>query len=131
MAALLLFEGTLGSFQLYVLNYIHRGTMTKTLTTPQLDHATGKQRRSEKPKLFKVFMHNDDYTTMDFVIEVLQSIFHKESDEATFLMLQIHRRGQALCGLYPFEIAETKVDKVHNRARAAGFPLRCTLESEC
>lgn len=104
--------------------------MTKTLTPPQLDNVTGKQQRSEKPSMFKVFMHNDDYTTMDFVIEVLQSIFHKESAEATFLMLQIHRRGQALCGLYPFEIAETKVAKVHKQARAAGFPLRCTLDPE-
>jgi len=104
--------------------------MTKTLTTPQIDSATSKQRRSAKPNLFKVIMHNDDYTTMDFVIEVLQAIFHKESAEATFLMLQIHRRGQALCGLFPFEIAETKVLKVHNQARAAGFPLRCTLEPE-
>jgi ATP-dependent Clp protease adaptor protein ClpS len=104
--------------------------MTKTLTTPRLENATGKQIHSVHPKLFKVFMHNDDYTTMDFVIEVLQSIFHKESAEATSLMLQIHQRGQALCGLYPFEIAETKVAKVHNQARAAGFPLRCTLEPE-
>jgi len=104
--------------------------MTKTLTNPQLDNTTDKQPRRAKPNLFKVFMHNDDYTTMDFVIEVLQSIFHKESDEATFLMLQIHRRGQALCGLYPFEIAETKVAKVHKQARAAGFPLRCTLDPE-
>lgn len=104
--------------------------MTKTLTTPQLDNATGKKQHRAKPNLFKVFMHNDDYTTMDFVIEILQSIFHKESAEATFIMLQIHRRGLALCGLYPFEIAETKVAKVHKQARSAGFPLRCTLEPE-
>lgn len=104
--------------------------MTKTLTTPHLAVAPERQPRRAKPNLFKVLMHNDDYTTMDFVIEVLQSVFHKESGEATFLMLQIHRRGQALCGLYPFEIAETKVAKVHKQARAAGFPLRCTLEPE-
>jgi ATP-dependent Clp protease adaptor protein ClpS len=104
--------------------------MTKTLTIPQLENAPDKQLRKEKPKFFKVFMHNDDYTSMDFVIEVLQSIFHKESVEAISLMLQIHRRGYALCGLYPFEIAETKVEKVHKQARAAGFPLRCTLEPE-
>lgn len=104
--------------------------MTKTLTTPQLENMIDKQHRRARPTLFNVFMHNDDYTTMDFVIEVLQSIFHKESPEATFLMLQIHRRGQALCGLYPFEIAETKIAKVHKLARAAGFPLRCTLEPE-
>lgn len=104
--------------------------MTKTIMTPKLSKATGKQPRKAKPNSFKIFMHNDDYTTMEFVIEVLQSIFHKESAEATMLMLQIHRRGQALCGLYPFEIAETKVDKVHRQARAAGFPLHCTLEPE-
>lgn len=104
--------------------------MTKTLTKPHLENATGKELRRAKPNLYNVFMHNDDYTTMEFVIEVLQEIFHKESAEATILMLQIHRRGLALCGLYPFEIAETKVDKVHKRAREAGFPLRCTLEPE-
>lgn len=104
--------------------------MTKTLTTQQQDLSPEKQLRKATPKLFRVFMHNDDYTTMDFVIEVLQSIFHKESAEATLLMLRIHRSGQALCGLYPFEIAETKVSKVHSQARSAGFPLRCTLEPE-
>lgn len=104
--------------------------MTKTLTTPQIDNVTDKQQHNAKPSSFKVFMHNDDYTTMDFVIEVLQSIFYKESAEATAMMLQIHQQGQALCGLYPFEIAETKVAKVHKKARAAGFPLRCTLEPE-
>jgi ATP-dependent Clp protease adaptor protein ClpS len=104
--------------------------MTKTLTIHHLEHAAQKQLRRARPNRFKVFMHNDDYTTMDFVIEVLQFIFHKESAEATTLMLQIHQRGQALCGLYPFDIAETKVDKVHKRAREAGFPLRCTLKPE-
>jgi len=104
--------------------------MTKILTTPQQEKVTDKQRHNAKPKLFKVFMHNDDYTTMDFVIEILQSIFHKESAEATVLMLQIHKRGLALCGVYPFEIAETKVDKVHKIARSSGFPLRCTLEPQ-
>lgn len=104
--------------------------MTRTLTPPHLVNAPGKQIRKAKPNLFLVFMLNDDYTTMDFVIEILQSIFYKESVEATSLMLQIHRQGRALCGLYPFEIAETKVNKVHKLAREAGFPLRCTLEPE-
>lgn len=104
--------------------------MTKTLAVPQQGNTPLKQVRKEKPKLFKVFMHNDDYTSMDFVVEVLLSIFHKERVEAISLMLQIHRRDKALCGLYPFEIAETKVDKVHKHARESGFPLRCTLEPE-
>lgn len=102
--------------------------MTKTLASPQQMNATDKKIQSVQPKLFKVFMLNDNYTTMEFVIEVLQSVFHKENTEATSLMLQIHRRGQALCGLYPYEIAETKVAKVHSQARTAGFPLRCILE---
>ncbi|PKN11366.1 MAG: ATP-dependent Clp protease adaptor ClpS [Deltaproteobacteria bacterium HGW-Deltaproteobacteria-4] len=104
--------------------------MTKTIATPLIGNATLKKLRKEKPKLFKVFMHNDDYTSMDFVVDVLQSIFHKESVEAISLMLRIHHCGQTLCGLYPFEIAETKVEKVHKLAREAGFPLRCTLEPE-
>lgn len=98
---------------------------------PEQVNVTDKEHRKAQPKRYKVFMHNDDYTTMDFVIAVLQSVFHKDSFEATSLMLQIHRRGQAMCGLYPFEIAETKVDRVHKKARAAGFPLRCSLEPEC
>jgi len=103
--------------------------MTKTLTPPQQMNATDKKIQSVPPKLFKVFMLNDNYTTMEFVIEVLQTVFRKESTEATLLMLRIHQHGQALCGLYPFEIAETKVVKVHSQARAAGFPLRCILEA--
>lgn len=104
--------------------------MINTPKTTDVDHVIEKKTRSKRPARFNVIMHNDDYTTMEFVIEVLQSIFHKESADATRLMLQIHRRGKALCGLYPFEIAETKIDKVHKAARAAGFPLRCTLEPE-
>ncbi|MBE0502722.1 MAG: ATP-dependent Clp protease adaptor ClpS [Desulfuromonadales bacterium] len=102
--------------------------MTKTLASPQQMNAIDQKVQSVQPKMFKVFMLNDNYTTMEFVIEVLQSVFHKEDAEATSLMLQIHRQGQALCGLYPFEIAETKVAKVHSLARVAGFPLRCILE---
>lgn len=104
--------------------------MTKIFATPNVLHAADKQRSKPRPNLFRVLMHNDDYTTMDFVMEVLQSVFHKESHEATLLMLQIHRKGIALCGVYPFDIAETKVDKIHRLARGAGFPLRCTLEPE-
>lgn len=104
--------------------------MTKILAPAPLAPATAKEIRREGPRLFKVFLHNDDYTTMDFVIEVLQSVFRKGAIEATALMLQIHRQQKALCGLYPYEIAETKVDKVHKLAREAGFPLRCSLEPE-
>jgi ATP-dependent Clp protease adaptor protein ClpS len=87
--------------------------------------------RSEtrQPPLFKVLMHNDDYTTMEFVVEVLQSVFHKPPTEANRIMLHIHFKGLGMCGVFPFEVAETKVARVHAIARAQGYPLRCTLDS--
>jgi ATP-dependent Clp protease adaptor protein ClpS len=86
--------------------------------------------RTEKPPLFRVLLHNDDYTTMQFVVEVLESIFHKSPAEAHRIMMQVHLAGLGTCGLYPHEVAETKVDLVHTRARAQGFPLRASLEEE-
>ena len=80
------------------------------------------------PSLFKVLMHNDDYTTMEFVIEVLRDIFHKPATEAEKIMLTIHFQGVGHCGTFPYAIAETKADQVRMRARKAGFPLRCSLE---
>ena len=80
------------------------------------------------PSLFKVLMHNDDYTTMEFVIEVLQEIFHKPGTEAEKIMLTIHFQGVGHCGTFPYAVAETKADQVRMRARKAGFPLRCSLE---
>ncbi len=80
------------------------------------------------PPLFKVLMHNDDYTTMEFVIEVLREIFHKSATEAEKIMLTIHFQGVGHCGTFPFAIAETKADQVRLRARKCGFPLRCSLE---
>jgi len=80
------------------------------------------------PALFKVLMHNDDYTTMEFVIEVLRDIFHKSGSEAEKIMLTIHFQGVGHCGTFPYAIAETKADQVRMRARKAGFPLRCSLE---
>jgi ATP-dependent Clp protease adaptor protein ClpS len=80
------------------------------------------------PPPYKVLMHNDDYTTMEFVVEMLEGVFHKNSMEAHLIMLNIHRKGVGMCGTYPYEIAETKVTTVHKRARKEGFPLRCSLE---
>ena len=85
--------------------------------------------RTSSPPLYKVLMHNDDYTTMEFVVEALEGVFRKAPPEATRIMLNIHYQGVGLCGVYPHEIAETKVDKVHTLAKEAGFPLRCSLES--
>jgi ATP-dependent Clp protease adaptor protein ClpS len=80
------------------------------------------------PSLFKVLMHNDDYTTMEFVVEVLQEIFGKPAAEAEKIMLTIHFQGVGYCGTFPHAIAETKASRARLKARKAGFPLRCTLE---
>ena len=83
--------------------------------------------RLEPPPNCRVLMHNDDYTTMDFVVEILRRVFGKSAAEANQIMLLIHTEGEGVCGVYPFDIAETKVLKVHSLARAAGFPLRCSI----
>jgi ATP-dependent Clp protease adaptor protein ClpS len=84
----------------------------------------------ERVHLFKVILHNDDYTTMDFVVRILESVFLKHPAEAYRIMMLVHTRGWGICGLYPFEIAETKVATVHERAQEEGFPLRASLEPE-
>lgn len=84
--------------------------------------------KTRKPPLFRVILHNDDYTTMQFVIEILESIFHKSPAEAYRVMMQVHTQGAGVCGAYPHEVAETKVAEVHDRARDQGFPLRASLE---
>ena len=83
-----------------------------------------------EPPMYKVLLHNDDYTTMEFVVEVLIFVFHKRVEEATGIMLNVHKRGVGTCGTYPFEVAETKVDTVHLLARERGFPLKCSMEKE-
>ncbi len=83
---------------------------------------------STTPPRYVVIMHNDDYTTMEFVIAVLGDVFHKSNAEATHIMLTIHTKGQAVCGNYPFEIAETKVETVHRMAKKAGYPLLCSIQ---
>ncbi|MDR2161398.1 MAG: ATP-dependent Clp protease adapter ClpS [Desulfovibrio sp.] len=83
-----------------------------------------------EPRRYRVLLHNDDYTTMEFVVEVLISIFRKNLEEATAIMLAVHERGLATCGVYTEEMAETMVSQVHDTARKAGFPLRCSMEEE-
>jgi len=82
----------------------------------------------DEPPMYKVLLHNDDYTTMEFVVEVLQKIFHKSTLEATRIMLLVHRSGTGVCGIYTAEVAETKVELVHHLARKNGFPLQCSME---
>jgi ATP-dependent Clp protease adaptor protein ClpS len=88
------------------------------------------KQETKKPELFKVLLLNDDYTTMDFVVEVLESVFNKAPAEAYRIMMAVHHQGQGLCGVYPFEVAETKVATVVDLARSNGFPLRASMEPE-
>ena len=86
--------------------------------------------RTKKPTLFSVILHNDDYTTMQFVVEVLEAVFHKSPAEAHRIMMNVHTQGHGVCGVYTHEVAETKVSDVHDRAQEAGFPLRASYEEE-
>jgi len=81
-----------------------------------------------EPTQYKVLLHNDDYTTMEFVVEILMGIFHKSLVEAEQIMFNIHRVGKAVCGIYTYDIAQTKVYQVKQLARKSGFPLLATLE---
>jgi ATP-dependent Clp protease adaptor protein ClpS len=86
--------------------------------------------RAEKPRMFRVILHNDDYTTMEFVVEVLIEIFRKSAAQAVQLMLLVHTVGKATVGLYTREVAETRCADTERRARERGFPLKATLEPE-
>jgi len=96
------------------------------------DVATEQETRQEvdKPRMYKVLLHNDNYTTMDFVVMVLVSVFHKGEIEAVQIMLDVHRKGIGLAGVYQREIAETKIQRVLQMAQQAQYPLLCTMEPE-
>ncbi len=83
-----------------------------------------------EPQMFRVLLHNDDYTSMDFVVEVLMGIFHKTQVQAEQIMLQIHEKDKAICGVYSFEIAQTKAQQVKQRAKQNEFPLLATIEED-
>lgn len=89
---------------------------------------TEKKQQTKRPSMYKVLLHNDDYTTMDFVVMVLQSIFHKSVEEANRIMLNVHEQGLGVAGVYPRDVAETKVILVHELARKNEYPLKCSLE---
>jgi ATP-dependent Clp protease adaptor protein ClpS len=86
--------------------------------------------KTKKPAMYKVLMLNDDYTPMEFVVEVLERFFGKDREEATRIMLHVHQRGVGICGVYTYEVAETKVTQVMDLARRNQHPLQCTLEKE-
>jgi ATP-dependent Clp protease adaptor protein ClpS len=99
---------------------------------PQFDDEvlTQEDQQVEKPPLYKVLLHNDDYTTMDFVVYVLINVFHRSENDAINIMLAVHHQGIGVAGVYTREIAETKINQVHNLARAHEYPLLCTMEEE-
>ena len=86
--------------------------------------------RTKKPSMYKVLMLNDDYTPMEFVVHVLERFFQKNREEATRIMLHVHRRGVGVCGVFTYEVAETKVTQVMDLARQNQHPLQCTIEKE-
>jgi len=94
-----------------------------------IEHAgTGTKEDVREPEMYKVLLHNDDYTTMEFVVEILMAVFQKSEEEAVQIMLNVHRKGVGLCGVYTYEVAETKVAVVSTLALENGFPLKCTME---
>lgn len=101
-----------------------------TNISPEIEESIISETRDEikEPSMYKILLHNDDYTTMDFVVEVLMTVFHKPMEEAIQIMLNVHRQGIGICGLYAYEVAETKMNLVHSLARERGFPLKCSIE---
>ena len=96
------------------------GTVVVTKTRP----------RTQKPSMYKVLLLNDDYTPMEFVVHVLIRFFHKNTEDAARIMLHVHRHGVGVCGVYPFDVAETKVTQVIDYARHNEHPLQATLEKD-
>jgi len=91
---------------------------------------TESKTKLERPPLYKVFLHNDDFTAMEFVVFILQTVFNHGESEAVRIMLNVHRQGIGLAGVYTYEVAEMKVDKVTTIAQANEFPLLCTMEED-
>ncbi|MBF0503002.1 MAG: ATP-dependent Clp protease adapter ClpS [Candidatus Riflebacteria bacterium] len=104
--------------------------MTQPAFTPIEETIQKTRQKSKKPPMFKVFLLNDDYTTMEFVVMILEEIFDLPAAEAVRIMLHVHKNGRGLAGVYTRDIAETKVKRTHDVARKQGYPLTCTIEKE-
>jgi len=102
--------------------------MAKERTGSGVETVEREKTRLKEPKMYRVILLNDDYTSMDFVVSILETVFRKTPAEAVQIMLQVHNKGSGLAGVYTREIAEAKVTLVHNRAEESGYPLRCTME---
>jgi ATP-dependent Clp protease adaptor protein ClpS len=99
-------------------------------TNPNTGVVVKARPRTRKPAMYKVLMLNDDYTPMEFVVHVLERFFQKNRDEATRIMLHVHKRGVGVCGVFTYEVAETKVTQVMDLARQNQHPLQCTIEKD-
>jgi ATP-dependent Clp protease adaptor protein ClpS len=113
-----------------LLNITQRIEFMSSETDKEEQSGTVTKDKLEPPRMYKVIMHNDDYTTMEFVLHVLQKYFSKNHDDAYAIMLEVHTRGFGICGIYTFEVAESKVAKVIKYARENGHPLKCSTEPE-
>jgi ATP-dependent Clp protease adaptor protein ClpS len=104
--------------------------MTMAEHKPQREEsvATKDAVETKEPPMYKVLLHNDDYTTMEFVISILETVFHKSTPDATKIMLNVHNEGIGVAGVYTKEICETKISVVHQLAKQHQFPLRCSME---
>lgn len=113
---------------IYNISYTEVRNMTSTGI--KQDNQIKNEEIVEHPKLYRVLLHNDHYTTMEFVVYILQNIFNKPHDDAVTIMLKVHREGIGVAGVYVRPVAEAKVEAVHKLARENGFPLRCSISPE-
>lgn len=102
--------------------------MTVETVDPRIKRDAHDEDQLGHPRRFKVLLHNDGYTTMEFVVHILMTVFGKTESEATHVMFMIHNEGMGVCGVYTAEIAEAKVARVRHLAKKNGFPLKCTME---
>lgn len=104
--------------------------MAKPGSSAQTHETTDTRHETKRPPLYRVLMHNDHYTTMAFVVAMLRGVFNKSPEDAVRIMLSVHHNGVGACGVYPMEVAETKIATVHSHAQDKGFPLKCSMEPE-
>ena len=112
------------------ISIMNNGSDKNNNSGPDTGVVTRTRPTTKKPSMYKVLLLNDDYTTMEFVVAVLENIFQKSPAEAFRLMMQVHTQGRAICGIYTFEVAETKVTTVRAQATTEGFPLQAHLEED-
>lgn len=110
-------------------NYLNRTTMAEHKNQREGSVVTKDVIETREPPLYKVLLHNDDYTTMEFVISILETVFQKSTPDATKIMLNVHNEGVGVAGVYTREICETKISLVHQLAKKNEFPLRCSMET--